>query len=246
MVMIIALVVVAAVLQRITGMGFAMMLAPFLVVMVGPHGGVILTNALSFLAPLLMIAAVWRDIDWRRLAVILPAALVCMPLFGWMMGTIAPGPLYIVVGLIVILALGTSLVLDRINIHVDGFGTKVAAGVGTGGGVVLAGVGAPAMTAYAVLSRWDVNGFAATLQPLWAVMACAGFATNYFFSGNELPDFPWWFWVACVPGILIGMTIGGQVRKVVSETLVRRAVIGLAFIGGLLSLVTGIGELSGP
>ncbi|WP_150462673.1 sulfite exporter TauE/SafE family protein [Nesterenkonia ebinurensis] len=242
---IMVLLVVASILQRVTGMGFALLLAPFLAVMVGPHSGVILTNALSFLAPLLMIAAVWKDIDWRRLAVIVPAALLVMPPFGWVMANTPQGPLYIVVGSIVILALAVTLWLNRIDVHADGKGLLVATGVGTGGGVVLAGVGAPAMTSYAVLARWNITSFAASLQPLWALTALTAFGVNYFYSGESLPSFPWWFWPLCVPVILVGMWAGGGVRKLVSESLVRKLVIGLALFGGLLSLITGIRDVAG-
>ena len=64
---IIGLVVLASALQRITGVGFAMMMAPFLVVMIGPHGGVMLSALLSVVAPLLVMPLVWRVQDfWKK------------------------------------------------------------------------------------------------------------------------------------------------------------------------------------
>jgi uncharacterized protein len=239
------LILVAAVLQRITGLGFAMMLAPFLVVIVGPHTGVMLTNMLSFVAPLLMLGLVWRDIEWRRLLIIAPVALLVMPLFGWIAAVSPPGPLYIAVASLVLLGLTLSLVVSRIHARADGPVTRVLTGIGAGGGVVLAGVGGPAMTVYAVVSRWNVRAFAATLQPLWILFSAAGFLTKVTFSGDEIPMFPWWFWAGSLVVIVVGLGLGTLIGRWVRDAAVRRLVIFLAFVGALLSLATGIRETIG-
>lgn len=44
---------------------------------------------------------------------------------------------------------------------------QIGAGVAIGLGPVLGGVGGPAATVYAVLSRWPALSMVATLQPLW-------------------------------------------------------------------------------
>lgn len=239
------LILVAAVLQRITGLGFAMMLAPFLVVILGPHTGVMLTNMLAFVAPVLMIPLVWRDIEWRRLLIIAPVALLVMPLFGWVAAVSPPGPLYIAVASLVLIGLALSLVVSRIHARADGPITRVMTGIGAGGGVILAGVGGPAMTVYAVVSRWNVRTFAATLQPFWILLSVAGFLTKVTFSGDEIPVFPLWFWVGSLVVIVAGLGLGTVIRRWVRDSSVRRLVIFLAFVGAVLSLVTGIRETLG-
>lgn len=242
---IIGLVVLASGLQRLTGVGFAMMMAPFLVVMIGPHGGVMLTALLAIIAPALMIPQVWNEIEWRRLAIIAPVAILVMPFFGWLADTTPQGPLYIVVAILVILGLSASLIVSRINAVADGSTTQALTGLGVGGGVVLAGVGGPAITIFAVLSRWEIRSFAATMQPLWALMSIGGFLTKLTFSGNELPTLPWWFWLGSLVAILIGMRIATAVRLWVNDHLARRIVIVLAFLGAGLSLFTGVRETLG-
>src|SRR5690625_2586308 len=96
------LVVLASTFERLTGIGFAMMLAPFLVVMLGPHGGVMLTALLAVIGPSMMIPQVRREIEWPKLAIIAPAALVVMPFFGWLAATTPQGPLYIMVAVLVV------------------------------------------------------------------------------------------------------------------------------------------------
>ncbi len=239
------LLVVAAALQRITGLGFAMMLAPFLVVMLGPHTGVMLTNMLALVAPLVMTFAVWRDIEWRRLWIIAPVAVLVMPLCGWIAANSPQGPLYIVVASLVLIGLSLSMVASRVNFRMDGPGTRVLTGIGAGGGTVLAGVGGPAMTMYAVVSGWNVRSFAATLQPFWVLVSIAGFLTKISFSGDEIPVFPWWFWAGCLVVILLGLWAGSLIGGRVRDASVRRLVVVLAFIGALLALVTGIRESFG-
>ncbi|WP_022873527.1 sulfite exporter TauE/SafE family protein [Nesterenkonia alba] len=237
---ILGLVIVSALLQRVTGLGFAMVTAPFLVVLIGPHGGVMLTNMLSVIAPLIMVFMVWEDIEWRRLLHIAPVAILVMPLCGWLAAMAPTGPLYMVVAGLVVFGLCTSLILSRNLPVVDGVPTRVLTGVGCGAGVVFAGVGGPAMTIYLLLSRWDIRSFAATVQPLWLLLSVGGFLTKITFSGEEIPVFPWWFWVMCLAGILVGMWLGTAVRHRVSELLVRRVMIVLAIAGAVLAFITGV------
>lgn len=237
---ILSIVVLASGLQRLTGVGFAMMTAPFLVVMIGPHGGVMLTNLLTAVAPLLVIPLVWRDIEWSKLAILAPVGIVVMPLFGALAATATPGPLYIVVAVLVISGLTCSLLVRRINAGVDGPTTRALTGVGVGGGVVLAGVGGPAITIYAMLSRWEIRSFAATMQPLWVLMAIGGFITKLVLSGNEIPAMPWWFWVASLAAIVMGLWGATLMRSWIGDRLAHRTVIVLAFLGAGTSLLVGI------
>lgn len=239
------LVLVASVLQRITGLGFAMMLAPFLVVMLGPHTGVMLTNMLAVIAPLMMMFSVWRDIEWRRLLIIAPVAVLVMPLCGWIAATSPQGLLHIAVGCLVLIGLSLSLIASRVHFRMDGPGTRVLTGIGAGAGTVMAGVGGPAMTMYAVVSGWNVRSFAATLQPFWVFLSLAGFLTKISFSGDDIPVYPWWFWAGCVLIILLGLVAGTLISKRVRDDSVRRLVIVLALLGALLALFSGIRETFG-
>lgn len=242
---IIGLVVLATGLQRLTGIGFAMMLAPFLVVMLGPHSGVILTNLLSIFAPAMIIPTVWHQIQWRRLVIIAPVAAAVMPFFGWLAAVSPQGPLYLVVGSVVLLGLSASVIVSRISTTIDGPVPRALTGAGVGSGIVLAGAGGPAITIYALISRWDIRGFAATMQPFWVLMSIAALLTKVGFSGHETPMFPWWFWVGCLAAIGAGMQAAAAVRGRINDQVARRTVILLAFVGAGLSLFMGLREALG-
>ena len=63
---------VGALAQRSTGMGFALLSAPFLVLVLGPLQGILVVNAASCVASALILVQVWRDIEWSRAAVLVP------------------------------------------------------------------------------------------------------------------------------------------------------------------------------
>lgn len=242
---IIVLVAFAAIVQRITGLGFAMVLAPFLVVILGPQDGVMLTNFLALVAPVLMLGFVWKHIQWRRALWIGAVATATIPLGGWAAALSPPGPLYIVVASLVLVGLSLTVVLSRAAAVRDSRTARVLAGIGTGAGAVTAGVGGPAMTVYSVLTRWDVVTFAATLQPIWIVVSFASLATKWGFSEDGLPGLPWWVWLSCAVMIVAGLLVGTVLQKRIPHEIVRRTVIGMAFAGAGLALITGISTTVG-
>lgn len=75
-VLVLVAVLVGASMQRITGMGFALVAAPFLVPLLGPVDGVILVNLCSVLTAAIILTRVVRDVDWRRAGVLALFALV--------------------------------------------------------------------------------------------------------------------------------------------------------------------------
>lgn len=237
---ILVLVLLASVLQRITGMGAAMMMAPFLVVMLGPHGGVMLTNVLAGCISAVMLASVWRRIEWRRLTLLIPAAVLVMPLASWIAARSPGGPLYIIVSCLVLVGLTLAVFLSRLGRRADGPAVRILTGVGAGAGTVLAGVGGPAMAFYQVLSGWDPRAFAASVQPVWITLSICGLGSKLLFSREEFPTLPWWGWLACLPLTLGGLRIGRRVGRRLSTRTASRIVVGIAVIGALLSLVTGI------
>ncbi len=96
----------------------------------------------------------------------LPAVAV-MPAAAWLSSISPPRPLYLVVASLVLLSLVIFVLLARVARTADGVPVQIGPGVAIGLGPVLGGVGGPAATVYAVLSRWPALSMVATLQPLW-------------------------------------------------------------------------------
>ncbi|MCH8560647.1 sulfite exporter TauE/SafE family protein [Nesterenkonia sp. LB17] len=237
---VVGLVLLAAVIQRLVGLGFGMVMAPFLVVLIGAHEGVMLVNFLSIFAPMLVLPRIWSDIEWRKVLWLGLPALAVMPAAAWISVNSSAGPLYVVVAALVIIGLITSMLLSRITFQADGATTRVIAGIGSGAGTVIAGVGGPAMTIYAVLSRWPIMSMIATLQPIWILLSLGSFGIKWSFDDGALPGLPWWAWAGSVVAIVLGIVIGEWLQRRIDEALVRRLVLILAFIGSIMALITGL------
>lgn len=234
---------IATALQRITGLGFAMLTAPFAVVALGTHHGIMLTTLLAIIASLFMLPGMWQEINWSRVAWIgMPAALSIVPA-AWLGSLIDGALIYLLVGVIVIIGLGAALLMPATAEPITHRPAQVLAGVGAGAGSVLAGIGGPAMTIYGVVSRWPVASFAASLQPIWVLVASATLAGRYWFMGSTLPELSWWMWLLAAVGIVIGMWAGQRALGKVNERVVFGIVVVLAMTGAVLSVATGVMEL---
>jgi uncharacterized membrane protein len=76
-------VLVGAGTQRLTGLGFALVSAPFLVLLLGPFTGVLLANALSLATNLVVLAQTWRAVQVRRALLLAVPALIAVVLGAW-------------------------------------------------------------------------------------------------------------------------------------------------------------------
>lgn len=234
---------IATALQRITGLGFAMLLAPFAVVALGTHQGIMITMVLATIASLLMIPPMWRDIDWPKVWWVVIPAVISIPLASWLGTLLNASLVYFLVGVLVILGLGAALLMPTTSRPIAGRTAQTIAGIGAGAGGALAGVGGPAMTIYGVLSRWPVASFAASLQPIWVLISVATLASRYFIQGSTIPVLSWWAWGLTAIGIAVGMFVGQRALGKVNDRVVFGIVVALAMIGAVLSMATGIIEL---
>ena len=239
------LVLIAAVIQRVAGLGLGMLFAPYATVLIGAHEGIMLANFLGTLMPVLLLPRIWADIEWRTLWWIALPGVAVMPAAAWVSSISPPGPLYIVVASLVLASLLISVALVRVDTRVDGPTARVVTGIGSGLGTVLGGVGGPAVTVYAVLSRWDVRPMVATMQPLWIIISSVSFASKLAWDDGQLPTMPWWTWAAMVVIVVASIFLGEAVQKRMRESSIQRLVLVLGFVGALLALGSGVRLLVG-
>jgi uncharacterized membrane protein YfcA len=237
--LVLGMVVVGAIAQRVAGLGFAMLVSPFLVIALGAHQGVFLVN----ICGALIMPRVWKDIDWSMFR-----WLCSFSVFGSVAGALLAGglpaaPLSIVVGAVVLAALLLSLILVRANVTVSGQVPKGSAGFLSGLTNSLAGVGGPAVSAYAVLARWPQRPFAATLQPFFVVTGLVTIGMKFITTPDQLPPLPLWAWIGVAVFIWAGVLIGEQVQRVVSDRHARFFVLCFAFFGAITALVSGLRAL---
>lgn len=214
-------------------------MAPFLVVLLDPHEGVMLANLLSLVPPFFIMWELRSHIEWRKFFWLSLGGLAIMMPAAWVSVQAPAGPLYIVVGAVVLAGLlASSIVAGRV--HVDGATLQTTTGATAGAGAVIAGVAAPPLTIYGMLSRWPLLPMIATMQPFWVVIAAASVGSKWYLGDGVVPGLPWWGWLGTLFAIPLGVWIGRLIQNAVDAKVVSRFVVGLAVVGALLALITGV------
>lgn len=244
-ILVLGLIVVGAVAQRIAGLGFALLVSPFLVLILGPHEGVLLVNICGVVSSTFIVSRVWKDINWSMFRwLTIPAV------FGSVGGSIAAvglpsAPLSVTVAAVVLAGLTISLVLQRSAVVVTGNRSKVVAGVAAGLTNSMAGVGGPAVSAYALLARWPQRPFAATLQPFFAVIGSVTVLVKLLIDPGQVPPLETWMWFLIPVSIILGIFAGERLARYIHDRQARFAVIVIAFLGAGTALAKGLTDLLG-
>ncbi|ADB77512.1 sulfite exporter TauE/SafE family protein [Geodermatophilus obscurus] len=233
-----AAVAVGAGTQRITGLGFALVAAPFLVLLLGPFAGVLVVNVLGVAASVLVLVQVRRDVELRRGLLLSAPALVAVVPGAWVARHTAPAVLQVLVGGCVVVALLAVLAAGRRTGAGPASGTGTApallAGAASGFMNATAGVGGPALTVYAVATRWPQRAFAATAQLCFTVVGSATVAAK------GLPSLPVADWAVAAAALGVGLVAGTALAAHVSPTRARTAALSLALVGGVATVVDGV------
>ncbi|WP_334684610.1 sulfite exporter TauE/SafE family protein [Mycetocola sp. CAN_C7] len=228
-----------AIAQRVSGMGFALVAAPALVLLIGPFDGVLMVNLCGAASALIVCTRVWRHIQWKRYVLLaIPALLAIVP--GVLISIAVSGPtLQIVVGVILGIALTTSLLVTRGDYTTPAVPTGIVAGSVSGLMSATAGVSGPAVGIFAVLTNWEHRSFAATLQPFFATLGLSAFVSKIIATGGILPDHDWWLWLVVIACTLAGLVAGELVAKRVSVRAARASVIAISYLGAAAAIVDG-------
>lgn len=229
-----AAVLVGALTQRLTGVGFALVASPFLVLLLGPIQGVVITNVFGAATALVVYASHVREVEYRRVLPILAAAAVAV-VPGALLARSLPAPvLAIGAGSLVVAALGLSVIARRIP-HVQAWPGQVVAGGVSGFMNVIAGVGGPAITAYAVASEWEHRRFAVSVQFYFVVLGSLSLLAR-----GVLPAFAVEHWIAAIVALALGLAGGRALSRRVPVRVARSVCLVLALAGGVAVVVRGI------
>src|SRR5690625_1571271 len=230
-------VLAGAMAVRTTGMGFALLSSPFLVMALGPFEGILVTNVCGIVAALLNLWVVHADLDWGRAAKVVPAGLVGTIPGALLVLWLPPAVLAITVSLLVIAGLLFTILSRSLQVPNS---LWVGAGGGFASGLmnVTAGVGGPGLVVYALATRWEHRSFAATAQLHFAVLGAAALVAKW-----SLPSLPVAGWAALLGLLLAGLIGGNVLARWVHGARAMRWVIVIAMVGALISLVQGLVQL---
>ncbi|WP_171013117.1 TSUP family transporter [Microbacterium sp. 2FI] len=224
---------VAAVIQRITGLGFVLVLVGPIVLLYGPLEGVTIGVLLALVASLSAIPLVWRQIEWRRTWWLIWPGLVAAPFAALLVRVLPDSALLLLIAAMAYFALVAGWI-PALSASLRGRPGAVVAGSAAGFMHVASGLSGPPLAAYAVGDQWEQRRFAASVQVIFATFSVVSVALR------GLPVSPvadiWLLIAATAAGILIGTLL---VRFVPSR-IARIAMLAIAWAGATVVLVRGI------
>ncbi|SEQ01409.1 sulfite exporter TauE/SafE family protein [Arthrobacter sp. OV608] len=242
--LVLAAVVMGAGMQRITGMGFALVAAPFLVLLLGPVEGVVLVNLCGAVTAGAIIFRVVRDIDWKRYAALAASALLGIVPAAFLIRLIPAAVLEISIGVILAVGLTVLLVLKSAVLPPRRRYLLTAGGL-SGFMNTAAGVGGPAVSMYSIATRWQHKSFAATMQPYFFTIGTFSLVSKALTAPASFPALPFAMWAAVAAACLAGLILGDVASKFVPARAAQLLLIVLAYLGAAATIVRGVLDAAG-
>ncbi|MFF7656608.1 TSUP family transporter [Streptomyces sp. NPDC007983] len=225
-------VLVGALTQRATGLGFGLVGGPLLVAAAGPVVGVSMANALSLLLCSVVLARTWRDTDWRAVSALALPALAVIPVGAFIVRVAPTGPLLILVGSMAIVAVGLVALIGERRL-LRGIPGALVAGALSGFMNVTAGVGGPMVSAYALSERWSRRVLIPSAQAYLLLVNIVSLASK------GIPPISWLGWTCSLSALVAGATAGEWLDSRIPPATGRRLIIIVALVGGTAAVVRG-------
>lgn len=221
-----ATVLIAACLHRVSGMGFALVAMPVLIILLGPEEGVKLGLLLGLMVSVVSLGQAWQFVDLRTAALLAFPSLASIPLGVLLAKCISASVLLIVVGAILAVLLGLVRFIRPARSK-GAVAFPVSTGLVAGFVHALSGLSAPLLTAYAIASRWQHQAFIASSQIVFIVF-------------NTLSIIVWgWSSAAAVqsailsPVLLLGAITGTLIRRLITAKTAVRLTLTVAWISAV-------------
>jgi uncharacterized membrane protein YfcA len=229
-------VMVGACVQWLTGMGFALVAVPALVLLLGPSQGVALANCAAGAISAVGLAGGRRRVRPAAMVPLIAASVCAVPAGSWVAAQLPLQALLVGMGLLVTVAV--LLVLRGLRTSAL-TGTRGAVAAGAAGGFMnaSAGLGGPPLSLYAMNAGWTVQEFVPNAQ-LYGVVVNA-----FSLAANGVPRLGPAGWSTAVAAMMLGAAIGKALAQRVPESRARQLVLLLALAGGLSALTKGLAGL---
>lgn len=219
-----AATIIAAVIQRVTGLAFVLVLIGPIVLAYGPVEGVTTAVLLAVIASLFAVPGAWRDVDWPRTLWLLGAGVTAAPLGALTAAALPEAALLFLIGGMGVLALSAQR-LGVIARRVRGRSGAIGAGALAGFMHASSGLSGPALASFALGDGWAQRRFAASAQVIFLGYGLMSVALR------DLPETPpseLAVLGVCTAG---GILLGGIATRRVPLALARRIMLLCAWAG---------------
>ncbi|MGZ0711469.1 TSUP family transporter (plasmid) [Coraliomargarita sp. W4R53] len=224
---------IAAVIQRITGLGFVLVLVGPIVILYGPLEGITIGVLLALIASLTAVPLVWRQVEWRKAWWLIWPGLIAAPFGAVLVRALPESALLLLIAAMAYFALiaGWIPILAQ---SLQGKSGAIVAGSAAGFMHVASGLSGPPLAAYAVGNKWEQRHFAASVQVIFVVFSAMSVALR------GLPTSPVVDVWTLIAATAIGIGVGTLLTKFVPARIARLGMLGIAWAGATVVLVRGI------
>jgi len=219
-----------AVANSISGMGFGLICAPLLALIMDPHQAAALTILLSLPSGMAVFLRDRRSARLRDAVVILIPGVITAPLWAWTLVNLNQSTLARAVGVTVLLSVAL-LAFGFRSERLAGITGAMVAGTTASAMTVLAAIGGPPVALFAMNAGWDASRARATLQTIFLplnVVALLALGVPRWQPAVYLP---------ALAGLCAGLVIGTFAVQYVSPRVARVLTLTLAAISATTLLV---------
>jgi len=227
------ILLIGSFIQRVTGMGLALVASPFLVLTLGATTGVQILQVVGLGVCATSAWILRRDINYRRAGIMLVASVIGLVPGALVAKHLPSSWLSIVIGAVTLAALASSAWLKRSNVF------RGTPGVGLAGALsgfmnVTAGVGGPPIVIYANSTGWPYAEYVATTQLYFVGLNILSLI------GRGFPSVSITSWCVIVAAAAIGTFVGHKVGSKINEDVAHKAILIVALVGSLATVVRGV------
>lgn len=217
----------------LTGFGTALTALPLWLQAVEPVVAAQLASACSVTGHLTTLSAIWHAIDWRRIAPMVSAGLIGVPVGTWILPLISLQTFKLSVGAVLIVYCSFMLfAAGRVRLGAGGRGADTV--VGFAGGVLggIAGLSGVLPTMWAALKAWSKDERRVVFQAFNFLILTAMLAAS---AVQGLLGLRFLLAFACaVPGTLLGAWIGSRLYRRLDDRRFDRVILVVLLLSGAM------------
>ncbi|MFC1917569.1 sulfite exporter TauE/SafE family protein [Chloroflexota bacterium] len=228
----------AAFIRGITGFGFALILAPILLLILNPTSVVIITLFLGLLSNILVLCYSFKKVNLKKILPIIVSSSFGIPLGAWIITIVAPSTLKIIIGGVtvssaIILSLGLSKTFSRENL------AGVFAGFISGTLSSSTGLGGPPVVLFVHNQNWQRDVIHTGLAAYFL------FASSLSLVALTIPGLVdrqiIISAISLAPALFAGVGLGMVVFRRINARYFRWASMAIIICSGILGILSGLG-----
>ncbi len=234
---VIALAGVAALIQSMTGFGFALLIVPPLVLLLGPREAVVLANVLGTAIAAVMLLGLHREVQWKTASVLIGASVLGLPVGLLALTQLDPDVLQVLIA-------ATVIVFTVLLIRGYSLGSRItlqgslAAGIFAGVLRTSTSMAGPPVVLYLQGTHMPSGVFRSTITAFFFLSGLAGVAV--FTIEGTLDARLGLTGLAATPAVLAGLLIGARLYERVGEARFRGVVFAVLIASALLAIAGAI------